>query len=327
MSNLGGIVGTIIDERYHIIKFIASGQFGAVFEAAEVIGEQYVSRCAIKVIASPDDAARNALLREVRALGQMRHPHVLSYHHCGEIRGSSFMGHFYIVTELADGTLADLRENGHTPLDQVCRAARDVASALAFIHSKKAVHRDVKPKNIMRIGSRWKLGDFGLIRALEQSMMTASGRKGTLGYLSPESLDAQVSSATDVWALGVTILETLTGRFAYDGETEAAFMKNLMTKEPTIPRGLPTPLDEVVRRCLTRDPRERCSANWVCQHVDEWLDSRTRPAVNRSQDVRLPIPQPSPEAGSQRSKFCIQCGSALESNWIHCISCGARRVM
>ncbi len=255
------LVGAVIDGRYALSRYIGSGAFACVFEANEVLSGEHVARVAVKLITStePDVGAR--LLAEVRAMAQLRHPNIISYLSCGVVQDGPLAGVHYIVTELAQRTLADAV--GHEPSaaeETARRVAEDMSSALAHIHGQGAVHRDVKPTNILQVDGRWKLADFGLARATGGGMATATRGAGSLLYTAPEVLDGHVGPPSDVYSLGVTLLECLTGHGAHTGATDAEFMHNLLTRPAAIPAGLPSTWRAALGRCLSRDHAQRCSA-------------------------------------------------------------------
>ena len=255
------LIGTTIDNRYRLTQFLGEGAFAWVYEASEMFADEHVGRVAVKLIRPGDEQHRRGLVREIQALAQLSHSHVLGYRTAGVATEQSLAGLFYIVTELADGSLADLIAGGSRPsADDLRTVACQVAAGLEYIHAQGAVHRDVKPANILRVKGVWKLADFGLARAVGGSVVSASGHKGTLGYMAPEVLDGQIGPASDVYSLGVTLLECLTGRLAHEGETEAQFMRNLLTKPAGIPGEVGEPWRTALSRCLQQAPRDRCSA-------------------------------------------------------------------
>jgi serine/threonine protein kinase len=180
------------------------------------------------------------------------------------VPGATAAGHPFLVMELVDGpTLAAALREG--PLDPGRAAAVGVqlAGALAYVHAYDVVHRDVKPGNVL-LGSdgRVKLADFGIARLIGDTVRhTRTGTAiGTAAYLSPEQVEgAEVTTATDVWSLGLVLLEALTGRQAYPGTpTEAALAR--LSRAPEVPADLPGPWRSVLDGALRRDPALRPTA-------------------------------------------------------------------
>ncbi len=256
------LVGELLDGRYQLTRYIGEGAFAWVYEASEVLRGEHVARVAVKLIDPQDDGHTQGLMREIQALAQFSHPSILVYRTSGEVASGRLQGMFYIVTELAERSLGEMLRNGQRPTGSELNAiAAQISSALAYIHSRGGVHRDVKPDNILRVGGSWQLADFGMARAVSGSLVSASGRKGTLGYMAPEMLDGQVGPASDVYSLGVTLLEGLTGRLAHDGSTEGEFIRNLSRMPANIPGDIREPWRTVLSRLLERDAKGRCSAD------------------------------------------------------------------
>jgi Tol biopolymer transport system component len=198
--------------------------------------------------------------REARAVAALNHPHIATLHEVGEHEGSP-----YLVMELVDGR--PLR--GPLPVKQAIEYGIQLADALAAAHAAGVVHRDLKPGNILvtEKGSV-KVLDFGLAKLAEQEGAPAStqtaGLAGTPGYMAPEQIEGKPADArSDIFAFGCILYELLSGRRAFPGETIAAALTAVATTEPKPLEGVPERLDELVRRCLRKDPARRC------QHMDD----------------------------------------------------------
>ncbi len=269
MINPEILIGTVVDNRYRLTKQIGKGSFGWVFEASEEMAGQYVGRTAVKLLAPGDDFQREMVLREIRALAGLTHEYIIGYRTSGQITEGTLAGSIFLVTELGDLPLAKMvPPNDQLPEEEVWTMGRGLALALAHIHAKGSVHRDIKPENVLRVEGRWKLGDFGLARAVEGTQMSASGAKGTLRYMAPEVLNNEITAATDIYALGITLLRCLTGWFAHEGQTEAQFIGNLMTKPVELPPELPESWRTIIAGCLERDPGLRWTAEYLAQQLD-----------------------------------------------------------
>jgi serine/threonine protein kinase len=167
----------------------------------------------------------------------------------------------FVVTDLVEGpTLAERIASG-PPLapGAVRRLGAHLADALAYVHSAGIVHRDVKPANVLLgDGGRPRLADFGIARALEATAATADGCVvGTAAYLAPEQVRGEhVAPATDVYALGLVLLEALTGRREYPGAAVESATARLY-RSPAVPEGLPAGLSTVLNAMTQDDPRRR----------------------------------------------------------------------
>ncbi len=250
------LLGGVIAKRYRLTEQIGRGSFGRVYAAEELSDGEVIGRVAVKLL-TPDAAQRRLVLREIEALTRLRDPHVLAYQASGEFR-AGIDDVVYVVTELAEGTLADVLTPGATlPLEQAAGLAMGMAQALAYLHGEGLVHRDVKPANVFRVGEVWKLGDFGLVREVGGRSTTATGIMGTFGYMAPEMFQGRVGPASDVYAMGVTLLEALTGQPAHVGSNQAELVNKVLTEPAAIPDTLPEPYRGLVERCLEKDPTAR----------------------------------------------------------------------
>jgi serine/threonine-protein kinase len=180
--------------------------------------------------------------------------------------------------ELVEGpTLAERIRGGPVPLDETLPIARQVADAVEYAHDKSVIHRDLKPANIkVKADGMVKVLDFGLAKALSDEPTTedisnsptlsmAATRQGvilgTAAYMSPEQAKGKtVDRRADVWAFGVVLFETLTGKPLFSGETVAETMAAVMKEEPrleTVPSNTPPAIRNLLRRCLEKNVRRR----------------------------------------------------------------------
>jgi hypothetical protein len=257
-------LGTIIDGRYRLSEFIGHGSYGSVFAADEVTMGQVITQVAVKIIAPETDEHRTKILNEILALARLNHDYVIAYRSSGEIRSGTLSSSIFLATELGDTSLGQIvRSREILPDGELRDLVRGVAMALAYIHSQGHLHGDVKPANIIRVKGRWKLGDFGLLRPAHDR----STRNASLTYLAPETLNRELGPANDLYALGVTILNHFTGRYAHSGETRQAFLENLRTEPPNIPPYLRQPWKTLLQNCLQRDPAQR----WTSDQIEEFL--------------------------------------------------------
>ena len=258
------LIGYIVNGQYRLASLGGTGSYGWVYAADEVAFGEVIGQVAVKLLRPPDDDARNAVIREVQAMRQLTHPNLLGCYGAGVVSDGLARGGLYIATELASETLeARLKRPGRMAPEEVREVAEQIASALAYLCERGAVHRDVKPANILRVGNEWKLGDFGLVRGFAGTSMQASGRKGTVLYMSPEAMQGETGPFVDVWALGVVVQECLTGSLPYTGASDAELIAAALTHEPTISGDLAEPFATIVRGCLTKDRHQRWTAEKV----------------------------------------------------------------
>ena len=185
----------------------------------------------------------------------------------------------YLVMEFLDGeTLADRLTRGRLTIGEAVDHAMHIAAALECAHAAGIVHRDLKPGNIMLVASGAKLLDFGLAKTAaviahwsptaEAPSLTAPGTIiGTLHYMAPEQLEGLPTDArADLFALGCVLYEMVTGRRPFAGRSPAAVLTAIMASHPEPVRvyapDAPAALEEIVRKCLHKDPEQR----WESAH-------------------------------------------------------------
>ena len=281
-TNWRDFEGRTVDGKYYLQRLIGTGSFGAVFVADEVVADRLIRQVAVKLI-EPKGADIDGQFAELIAAANLDHPALLRCIAPGqaEIEGRLLLS---LVTELAQESLADLLEAGPLAEADVQRLAETLGGALAYLHSRPRplVHRDVKPGNVLRVGERWKLADFGLLRAMpEPGNVAGETRVGTPAYAPPESYIGGLSPAWDVWSFGTLLYECILGRLPFAAATTQQFRIAVASQEPDWPDTLPTPFDAVLRGCLRRDPMQR----WTMAQVLEALHDAAPTAFPNSPDL------------------------------------------
>ncbi len=205
--------------QYHLVERIGKGGMATVYRAKQAsIGRDV----AIKILPASlmhDDTFLARFYREAEIIARLQHPHILPVYDFGEYEGIPYL----VMALLSGGTLADRIVNeGPMPLEEVGRIVAQVSSALDYAHSKGIIHRDFKPSNVLldEQGNTY-LADFGLAKVTEMSVqLTGTGVMGTPMYMAPEQAEAgDLTPAVDVYALGVTVFQMLTGRLPYEAST------------------------------------------------------------------------------------------------------------
>jgi serine/threonine protein kinase/formylglycine-generating enzyme required for sulfatase activity len=246
---------------FDLVAHIGRGHFGDVYKARDSRLERLV---AVKVPRTDDliPAAREAFFREARTAARLRHANIVTVH---EVNTAGEK--IYIASELIDGVnLADLISGRQLDPRRAARIAAGVADALHHAHENDVVHRDLKPRNIM-LDERDEphLLDFGLAKqsASEFTITSEGDILGTPAYMAPEQARGQAGSAdrrTDVYSLGVTLYEMLTGRRPFVGQVRGLIFQ-ILHDDPTPPRALdtaiPRDLETICLKAMAKRPEAR----------------------------------------------------------------------
>jgi serine/threonine protein kinase len=269
---------------------------GVVYQGRDEVLHRDVALKVVKKDAGFDTSASQNLLHEARASSSLAHPNICTIHEVGETDGE-----LYIVMELVEGkSLRAMIADTGLPPDSVLRHGVQIASALGRAHDRGIVHRDLKSSNIVVTPEGLvKVLDFGLAKRIRtgvfqgttltfESMQEASTVSGTLTYMAPEVLRGDSADArSDLWALGVVLYETASGRLPFEGRTAFEISSAIMREQPK-PLGPPVPagLWAIIQRCLAKEPMQRYQRAGEVQAALEAVQSAaivsTDPALDRS---------------------------------------------
>lgn len=261
----------VVAGRYELGSLLGTGGMAQVFRARDRVLEREV---AVKLFGASVDAHGPERVRiEMRTLARLSHPALVTVHDAGTHTPSDGgPERAFLVMELIDGpTLAQLIASGPLAPEAVAATGAGTAAALDHVHARGVLHRDVKPANILLDATgRPHLADFGIAQTLGQQAMTGTGlMMGTAPYLSPEQVRGQpVTPATDIYSLGLVLLEALTGRREYPGVTAESAVARL-SRPPVVDADLPAGWRDLLTGMTASDPAERPVAGEVAERLRE----------------------------------------------------------
>ena len=263
---------------YEIVSPIGAGGMGEVYRARDTRLHREVAIKVLPELLASDPERLARFRREAQTLAALNHPNIAQIHGLEE-EGATHA----LVMELVEGEdLAQRVARGALPLDEALPVARQIAEALDAAHESGIIHRDLKPANVrLRPDGTVKVLDFGLAKALEPASVGSSAPTlansptltqatqfgvilGSAPYMAPEQARGRaVDRRADVWAFGAVLYEMLTGRRAFEGEETSDVLASVLKSEPdyaALPSDTPAAVRRLLRRCLTKDPRQRLSS-------------------------------------------------------------------
>ena len=287
----------MLADRYRLVRLIAAGGMGTVWEAHDVLLDRPVALKSMAEGLAADPEFVERFRREARAAGRLTHPNLARVYDFGEDGEAPFL-----VMELIEGeTLHDrIGREGPLPVADVVRIAGEIAAGLEAAHGAGIVHRDVKPANVMLDHAGGvKITDFGIAAAASSTRLTQGAGLGTATYASPEQTRGErVTAASDVYSLGVVTYEMLTGRPPFDGPSPVAIALAHAEEEPPSIRSarpeVPAGVAAVVERALAKDPRNRPeSADAFAGELGQAMGA-TSPRTERLAPATVPLPPSGP---------------------------------
>lgn len=252
--------GKTLGGRYELIEKIGSGGMADVYLATD---QTLGRKVAIKLLHPQYAHEENFVARfrrEAQSAANLSHSNIVSVFDWGA-EGSTY---YLVMEHLTGKTLKELI-NESAPLGEatIIDIGRKIASALAFAHRNGIVHRDIKPQNIIITGDgAVKVTDFGIARSISSTMTQTGSIMGTAQYLSPEQAQGgSISSASDIYSLGIVLYEMATGRVPFTGDSAVAVALKHVHEAPKPPLefnlGLSSPLNSAILRAIAKHPSDR----------------------------------------------------------------------
>ncbi len=302
--------------RYKILSPLGKGGMSEVYLALDT---QLRRSVALKLLSDKfafDESQLHRFAQEARAASSLNHPNILTIYEVDEVEHKHF-----IATELVEGqTLRQRLVKSRLNLSEALDISIQVAAALTAAHGEGIVHRDIKPENIMlRSDGLVKVLDFGLAKLTEKTVDTSSmdsqvptivrfdtepgAVMGTTRYMSPEQVRGlQLDSRTDIWSLGITLYEMITGLLPFDGPSAGDVIAAILEREP-VPLGryvreAPPDLQLIITKALTKDINQRY------QRVQDLMNDLR--LVLKRQEIEIEVDRP--------TLVQVSAGSALTSS-------------
>lgn len=296
MDKYENMIGTVLDNRYKIVKLCGVGGMAIVFKAEDVLMNRTVAIKMLKEDMCNDMESVHRFINESKAVAMLSHENIVNIYDVSVKEKQK-----YIVMEYIEGINLKLyikRKGGSLTLEEMLNITEQILGALDHAHSKGIVHRDIKPQNVLVLKNGIiKVADFGIAQLPEGDNVTPSDKAvGTVHYVSPEQGSGKdIDAKSDLYSLGVVLYEMACGRLPFDGDDTKAILKKQINEPPEKPckvdPNIPKGLEQIILRAMEKSPERRYqSAKQMLKHIR---------AIKENPTVRFRTPE---EAALERSK-------------------------
>ena len=277
--------------RYRVEKLLGQGGMGAVYQAYDLDLNRTVALKLVRPELMVHPEAMQRFKQELLLASKISHRNILRIHDLGDVAGTKFISMAFV-----DGSDLHhiLQSQGKLTIERTLNISKQLCAALDAAHSESVVHRDMKPQNIMLDkDDHVFVSDFGLAKSIEsEGGMTMTGELlGTPRYMAPEQIECKpVDGRTDLYALGLIMYEMLTGDVPFQAESTFQLMYKRANEAPPEPKAanpdIPDWLNQVVMKCLERDPARRYAS---ARAILNDLELQQSPSgFSPSMSIRLP---------------------------------------
>ncbi len=245
---------------YEVISPLGAGGMGRVYKVRNELSDRVEAMKVLLPDLQGQTDLANRFLREIKTQAGLDHPNIAKLYTAARIENQLLM-----FMELVEGITLDERlKQGPIPISDAVNYVAQVLNALEYAHQRGVVHRDIKPANMMLMPDGVvKLLDFGIAKAAADHRLTMTGTTlGSLYYMSPEQIQgSQVDVRSDLYSVGVSLYEMVTGKKPFDGESQFAIMSAHLARPPVSPAevntSLPHALSEIILMALGKEPASR----------------------------------------------------------------------
>ena len=252
-------IGMMVSDRYEVLDKVGAGGMSDVYRAKDHKLNRFVAIKVLKQEFAENTEFRSKFRMEAQAAAGLMHPNIVNVYDVGEESGFS-----YIVMELVEGiTLKKyIEKKARLSVKEAVSIAIQVGRGIEAAHNNHIIHRDIKPQNIIiSKEGKVKVTDFGIAKAATSNTIT-SNVMGSVHYTSPEQVRGGFSDEkSDIYSLGITLFEMLTGRVPYNGETTVAVAIQHIQEEMPSPRDyvpeIPVSVEQIVLKCTQKSPDRR----------------------------------------------------------------------
>ncbi len=305
-SGISGFPGPLCG-RYRILERVGRGGMADVYAAEDEVLGRPVAVKVFRVDASAGEE-RNRIDAETRMLASFRHPGLVTVYDAGIYESGGEVSPFMVMELVSGPTLRRCLDDGPLGPEPTALVGAEIAAALVHVHARGIVHRDVKPANILLTAapgggprSSVKLADFGIARTLDAARLTTDGSTiGTANYLSPEQVESgDVTAASDVYSLGLVLIECLTGRLAYPGVGVQAAVARLNT-QPVVPTQFGGRWTRLLTAMTSRLPADRPTTSEIATELaalcgrDSSAPDDDAEVADGDLETRAHVPVPAP---------------------------------